>query len=606
MLKKYLKNRDAMLRESVETKFTWDLTPIYPSIAAWKEELQAVDPILSELETYQGRLAQSAQVLESALRLYLRGGLLIDRLYTYAHLRSDENTADATALGYLDQATNAYSRFAATSSYISPELLGTEEARLTELLDSPSLQDLRRMVQDIVRYRPHTLSKSEENLLALGTEVFGSAGRIFSQLNNADFDFGSIEVDRQQVPLTHGSFGLLLKNQDRDVRRLAFLQYYDLYDRHRHTLAASLSASTKGDVFMARARKHRSALELALFGENIPTDVYSSLIKSVNAHLPSLHRYYSLRKKLLALQDPQIYDTYIPVVGQLTVRHTFEEACEAVLQSLVTLGEDYCNLLRSGLTQQRWVDVFETKGKRSGAYSSGCFGTPPYILLNFKEDELNDVYTLTHEAGHSMHSYYSRKHQPYQDSDYTIFVAEVASTLNEQLLSAYFKKKHADNRQMLAYIVNHQIDELKSTLFRQTMFAEFEQRIHEIVEQNQALTVDVLRSEYRALQQRYFGPDVSLPPLADLECLRIPHFYSAFYVYKYATGISAAVTLATQIQRGSLAERERYLRFLQSGRSKYSTELLKDAGVDITTPLPVETALKQFAVLVDELQQLVG
>ena len=470
----------------------------------------------------------------------------------------------------------------------------------------PSLQDLKRMVLEIVRYRPHTLSKAEENLLALGSEVFGVSSKTFSQLNNADLKFGTVHVDGEEKSLTHGTFSLLLKNPNREVRKQTFEQYYKVFEDHKNTIAATLTGSIKGDVYLSQVKKHTSARERALFADNVELSVYDNLIETVSSNLTGLHKYYELRKRVLKLEEQRIYDTYVPLIPNVQKSHPYPLACQYVLDSLRPLGSDYVDVLRRGLTSERWVDVYENQGKRSGAYSSGCYDSAPYILMNYKEDSLNDIFTLTHEAGHSMHSFFSCKHQPYQDHGYTIFVAEVASTFNEQLLVKHLRELYQGDKAMLAFLINQQIDDIKSTLYRQTMFAEFEKIVHEIAESNQALNIDVYKEVYGKLLKKYFGPAVTIEDIDHLECLRIPHFYSAFYVYKYATGISAAISLSEQVLTGSDTERMRYLNFLQSGGSKYPLDLLKDAGVDMNSPQVVATALKKFDALVNELSTLVS
>ncbi len=584
----------------------WNLESLYPTIQAWKTDYSSGEERIVAVQQFQGKLAESVETFEKALRSILESSRLLEKIYTYAHLKSDEDTSNTSNLALLDQALNLYTRFQAASSYLTPELLAIDEKRVNEFLADKRLADLKRMILDVLRYRPHTLSQKEENLLALGTEVFGAPERIYSQLHDADLQFGTVRVGDVEQPLTHSSLALFMKNPDRAVRAEAYNKYYDVFSAHRNTIAASLVGSMKGDVYLARVRNHPSALTRSTFSDNIDQSVYDNLISAVSANLTPLHRYYALRKKLLKLPELQLYDIHVPLVPDMKVRHTFEEARTLVLDSLRPLGERYCKVLGEGLTSERWIDVFEKKGKRSGAYSSGCYDSVPFILMNFKEDNFHDVFTLTHEAGHSMHSFFCREAQPYQDHSYTIFVAEVASTFNEQLLIHHLKIHYRNDKKMLAYLVNQQLDDLRSTLYRQTMFAEFEKLTHEKLERNEPITVDTYREIYRGLLVKYFGEAMTFHPLSDLECLRIPHFYSAFYVYKYSTGISAAVSLARQVLEGGNAERERYLKMLSSGCTKYSLELLKDGGVDLTKPEPVTTALKLFDSLVHELEVLLG
>ncbi|OVE80334.1 oligoendopeptidase F, partial [bacterium J17] len=556
------------------------------------------------IEEFQGRLGESPETLAAALDCYVQLSRRIESVYVYARMRSDTDLANSANLGDLDRVVSLASQAASISSFLQPELLAIEPEIMQALLGDPELIPYRRMIEDIIRYRPHTLSQEQENILALGGEVFGTAARIFSQLNNADFQFGEVSVAGEKVPLTHASYSLLLKNPHRPVREEAYNSYYSVYDAHKNALAAALSGSVKKDVYFARVRNYKSAIEMSLFADDVETSVYDSLISTVEDNLTGLHEYYELRKRVLKLDHLRIYDTYVPLIAEVKTKTVYEEAVSWIVDALKPLGEDYCEVMRSGLLEKRWVDRYENKGKRSGAYSSGGYDSMPYILMNYKEDNLNDVFTLAHEAGHSMHSYYSIRNQPFQDYQYTIFVAEVASTFNEQLLFKYLEEKYEDDERMLAYLLNEQIDAIKGTLFRQTMFAEFEKEIHNNFESGAPLTVDSYREIYRGLLSKYFGAAVKLSDVDDLECFRIPHFYSAFYVYKYATGLAAAIKLAKDVSSGDNASKERFLDFLSSGCSKHPLDLLCDAGVDLKSPKPVESAVKELAILVDKLGQI--
>ncbi|MFN8392092.1 MAG: oligoendopeptidase F [Bdellovibrionota bacterium] len=588
-------------RTEVVASDTWNLDPMYTDLTAWRSDYAAVEAGTEKVGAFAGTLGQSASRLREALDVYLNMSRTLEKVYVFAHLRSDEDTSSGENLGRLEQATNLYARVSELWSFLTPELLALPEKQIAEYLAHEELAPYRRMLREIVRYKPHTLSKEEERLLAAATEVFGTSEKVFSQLNNADLQFGTILVDGEEKTLSHGTYTLFLKHPDRDVRRRAFEQYYQVFDGHKNTIAATLGSSIKRDIFLAKAKNFPSARERSLFSDNVPTAVYDNLVDTVAAHLEPLHRYYELRRQLLKLDKLRIYDTYVPLVANVKTTHSYEEAAELVVSSLPPLGEEYVNILKRGLGEERWVDRYENKGKRSGAYSSGCYDSSPYILMNYKADSLNDVFTLAHEAGHSMHTYFSNRNQSYQDHGYTIFVAEVASTFNEQLLALELKKRYANDKAMLAYLINQQIDDIKSTLYRQTMFAEFERTTHALAEDNEPLTIDVLRKVYRELLVKYFGAAVEVSELDELECLRIPHFYSAFYVYKYATGLSAAIALSERVLNGGATERDEYLRFLKSGGSKYPLELLKDAGVDMTRSDPVVAAMKRFGALVDEL-----
>ncbi len=591
-------------RKAVPEAHQWDLTSLYASASEWTEEFAHFENAAHEVSAFRSTLKESAQKTGEAFRCCLELSRVAERLYTYAHLLSDSDTSDPEHQACLEKATNVYTRFATLSSFLVPELLSLDEETLARYLRAPELSALRRMLADIMRYKPHTLSAEEERLIASATEIFGASGRIFSQLSNADLAFPEIEVDGEKKSLSHASFVLFLKNHDRSVRERAFNEYYRVYDQHRNTIAAALAGSVKKDVFLAQTRRYDSALTQALFADNIAPAVYDNLLAAVSRNLEPLHRYYELRRKRLGLNKLRIYDTYVPLVPEVSIRHTYEEAVLLAAEALQPLGPEYVDVLVQGLTHQRWVDRYENKGKRSGAYSSGCFDSYPYILLNYKEDDIGSVFTLLHEAGHSMHSWYSQRSQKFQDYRYSIFVAEVASTFNEQLLMRRLKEKYAGDRKMLAFLVNEQLDDIKATFYRQVMFAEFEKIIHDLAENNKPLTVAVFREVYRELLYKYFGPAVELGEWDDLECLRIPHFYSAFYVYKYATGLAAAISLAAQVMSGDTEPRRRYLDFLKAGASKYPAELLADAGVRITEPAPIEAAVTLFGSLVDELEEL--
>jgi oligoendopeptidase F len=590
-----------MTRDATDNRYKWDLSVIFKDKEEWEKSFLELEQTLSKVEEFQGKLAEGVSQVFNACQEILRFRRELERLYTYAHLLSDEDTSNPVNLGLLDRATNLYSRFSAKSSFFVPELLALDQTKIKELLAAEQLKDYQRMLNDIFRFRPHTLSTSEERIVAQGAEVISGSKRIFSQLNNADLQFGEIEKNGEKMPLTHGTFMLFLKDTDREIRKRSYEQYYSRYSEHKNTLAATLTTSLKADVYYAKIRNYNSALEQALFADNVPHAVYDNLISSVHTFLPALNNYYVKRKQLLGLSEQALFDTHLSLVSEVKIKISYEEATEILREAFLPLGEEYVSVLYEGLTKKRWVDVYENPGKRSGAYSSGCYDTPPYMLMNYHEESLNDLFTLAHEAGHSMHSYYSRKAQSYQDSDYTIFVAEVASTLNEQLLLSYLRKRYSGDQAMLRYLNNHQLDEIKGTLYRQTMFAEFEKETHARLEKNESLTVQTYEEIYTPLIKKYFGESVSLASYSWLECFRIPHFYSAFYVYKYATGISAAISLAENIKSGDKESLKRYMNFLNSGCTKFPIDLLKDAGVDLSTPQPIEKALRVFEGLVGEL-----
>jgi len=452
--------------------------------------------------------------------------------------------------------------------------------------------------------KPHVLSAPEERILALGSVALSGYDDTFSQLTDVDMKFGVLtDAAGRERPLTQSSFSSFLVKRNHELRKRAFHQFYAEFQDHQYTLAAALAYSVKADVFRARARHYPSALEAALFPDDVPVVVYDGLIQSVRANLKPLFRYFDLRRRALELRELHHYDTYVPLVPEIETSFTFDEAAEMVLGALDPLGKRYVDVLAEGLRTGRWCDRYETKGKRSGAFSSGSYDAPPYILMNYKKDVFADVYTLAHEAGHSMHSWFSQNSQLFQDYEYPIFLAEVASTFNEELLTHHLLETTTDPK-MRAYIINRQIDDLRGTLFRQTMFAEFEKIIHAIEESGDALTLDGFKSEYHRLLETYFAENFTLDPELDLECLRIPHFYHTFYVYKYATGISAAVALSQRVLSGATGSVEVYLNFLCSGGSKFPLETLKEAGVDMTTSAPIESALRLFEQRLTELEEL--
>jgi oligoendopeptidase F len=489
------------------------------------------------------------------------------------------------------------------ASYIRPEILAIPKEQMDGYMQSNELRDFRLVLERITRYREHTLSNAEESLLAMQGEMAQTASKAFRQLNDADLKFGFVDNEHgESVELTNSTFSQFLISPSREVRKTAFHQYYDQFQGHENTLAATLAGSIHADVYYARARKYTSSLEAALFPDNVPQSVYDNLTSAVRNHLPAVHRYFEIRQRKMGLKDLHHYDTYVPIISDLEQSRSWDQAVETILESLRPLGAEYGKVLAQGL-KGRWCDRYPNKGKQSGAFSCGTFDGDPYIMMNYKPQVLNDLFTLTHEAGHSMHSYYSSHHQPFQYYNYTIFVAEVASTFNEQLLTHHLLKTTSDDR-LRAYLINHEVDSIRATVVRQTMFAEFEKITHEMAEGGEPLTVESFKHAYRQLLEAYFGPNFVIDEQLALECFRIPHFYRAFYVYKYATGLSAAIALSRRVLEGGESELMDYLSFLRGGCSKDPLELLADAGVDMTSPQPVATALEHFSTLVEQLDQL--
>ena len=590
-------------RDKVKPSDCWDLASLFSSDEAWEAAFTKWEKRIDRYAKFQGTLGQSVKALEECLKFDLDFDRSGERLGTYSFLKTAEDATANTYQTMQGRFLSAASRASQAASFIRPEILAIPAAKLKNSLADKRLAPYRLMLERLVRYKPHTLSKKEEKLLAMQTEMAQVAGQAFHKLNDADMRFGNVRDEKNRtVELTHGTFASLLQSPKRSVRKTAFKKFYREFADHQHTLAAVLNGSIQRDVYYAKARNHPSALEAALFSDRIPVSVYQSLIDSVHAHLPSLYRYYDVRRRKMKLRQIRHYDTYVPIQSDLKTRYDWNRAVALVIEAIAPLGKTYCGALERGL-KGRWCDRYENRGKQSGAFSCGSFDADPYILMNYQADVLDHVFTLAHEAGHSMHSFYSSKTQPYQYYDYVIFVAEVASTLNEQLLARHLMASAKDDRRR-AYLVNRQIDAMRGTIFRQTMFAEFEKITHEVVESGEPLTVERFQSIYRELLKLYFGPDFALDDELSLECFRIPHFYRAFYVYKYATGMSAAIALAERVTGGGRRELNDYLGFLQGGCSKDPLDLLRDAGVDMEKPEPVDTALKQFDHLVDELDRL--
>ncbi len=581
----------------------WDLSSLFPGDEAWEKAFAKWEKQIAGYAKFRGKLAQGPKALAACLKFDLDLDRLGERLGTYAHLKTAEDTTNSTYQRMYGRFVNVVSRASQAASYIRPEILAIPAGKLRGLIADKRLAVYRLMLERLIRYKPHTLSRKEEKLLAMQTEMAQAAGNAFEQLDYADMKFGNVKDEKARwIELTHGTYSTLLHSPKRSVRRTAFRKYYQEYADHQHTLAATLSGSIQRDVYYAKARNHPSAREAALFPDRMPVSVYDNLIASVHRHLPALYRYYDVRRRKMRLRRIHHYDTYVPILSELQTRHTWNQAVDLVIAALAPLESDYCRTLEQGL-RGRWCDRYENRGKQSGAFSAGSFHGDPYILMNYQPDVLDHVFTLAHEAGHSMHSYYSAKAQPYQYYQYVIFVAEVASTFNEELLSRYLLERARDRRRR-AYLINRQIDAMRATIFRQTMFAEFEKITHELAESGEPLTVDRFKSIYRELLERYFGPDFALDDELALECFRIPHFYRAFYVYKYATGMSAAIALANRVLAGGRRELVDYVGFLKGGCSKDPLDLLRDAGVDMEKPDAVDAALDHFGRLVDELDEL--
>ena len=591
-------------RTEVKLEDTWDLSPLYRTPGEWAADFAKLQQEYPAISAFRGRVGESAESLREVMECDKRIGQLVEKLYHYASLRIAEDSSDAANLARESQLQNLLTKIGEASSFVAPEIQAIEDTTFARFLADEALAEWRVKLGKLRRLKPHTLSAAEERLLALGHSALTGHDETFSQLTNVDMKFGSLKDEKGvERPLSQSSYSSFLQKRDADVRKRAFHQFYTEFGDHKFTLASTLANSIKAGVFRARSRNYPSAREAALFQDDVPVSVYDNLISTVRANLQPLFRYYALRKRVLGLAEIHQYDTYVPIVPDFERQTSFDEAIELCLGALKPLGDEYCRVLADGMKAHRWCDRFENKGKRSGAFSSGSYGSPPYILMNYKDDVFADVFTLAHEAGHSMHTWHSNRTQRWQDADYPIFLAEVASTFNEELLTHHLLDQTSDPK-MRAYLINRQLDDIRGTVYRQTMFAEFEKITHAMEESGEPVTLDTLRRAYRGLLDAYFGPDFAIDSELELECLRIPHFYSAFYVYKYATGISAAVALSEQVLE--TGDASRYLGFLSGGGSRFPIPTLREAGVDMSSPAPVEATLRVFARRVEELEALVA
>ena len=594
---------DVPTRAEISEPDKWDLSHLFADVDKWREDFSCVEQTYSRIKQWKGTVGASAKNLAECLEFEKQLDLKLERLYHFASLQLAEDSANNEYLARIGQIQNLLTKIGEAFAFVIPEIQAIDDATFDTYMIDPALADWRVKLHKIRRMKPHVLSEPEERIMALSAVALDGYDDTFFQLTDVDMKFGVLtDGTGRKMPLTQSSFSSFLVKRDPALRKRAFEQFYAEFQDHQYTLASSLAYSVKADVFRARARNYSSSLEAALFPDDIPVAVYDGLIKSVHANLGPLFRYFELRRRVLKLEELHHYDTYVPMVAEVETHISFDEAVDHVIAALQPLGKEYVDVLKSGLSG-RWCDRYETKGKRSGAFSSSSYGAPPYILMNYKEDVFADVYTLAHEAGHSMHTWFAQKSQKYQDYDYPIFLAEVASTFNEELLTHHLLEQTRDPK-MRAYIINRQIDDIRGTLFRQAMFAEFEKTIHQIEESGDALTLDVFKTEYHKLLAIYFAQNFVLDPQLDLECLRIPHFYGAFYVYKYATGISAAVALSEKVLRGDRGAVDVYLGFLKSGGSKFPLETLKAAGVDMTTPAPIESTLRLFERRLGELEKM--
>ncbi len=588
-----------MDRKDQRTEDTWDLSGLVRNGEEWDRSMKKLARLFRKASSFKGHLGDGPDPLYNALDYYRTVSMEAERIGNWAFLMYETDSTDSDNMRRLGTYQAAAAEFSERFSYFTPELLSIDTKLLRTWLREPRFAEYRIWMRKTLREKDHVLSEKEEHLLSLFSPLSGSSEKAFMDLNNADLDFGSINGEK----LTHSTYSIFIRNSDESVREKAYRQYYKGYSDHRHTLADLYSASVQEDIFLSRARGFRSSLEAALFPDRIPTSVYTSLIDAVHDAFPVLHEYYRVKAKVLGKEKLHHWDCYMPMVEGFRQHHSYDEAVALIGEAIRPLGDEYRNTLLSGLTERRWVDRYENKGKRSGAFSAGGYTGEPYILTNFEEDVLDSVFTLIHEGGHSMHTWYSVRNNPYMCYDYSIFEAETASTFNENLLSRYLVE-HASSRDEEAYIIGKNLDDEVATLFRQTMFAEFELNIHRLAEKGHPVTLETLRTEYRKLLEAYFGPMMEFEEESDLEGLRVPHFYRAFYCYKYATGISASIALSERVLSGGDRERDDYISFLSSGGSRYPIESLKMAGVDMSTPEPVRAATRHFSTLLDRFKEL--
>lgn len=591
-------------RKDVPASDKWNLSSIYKSDQDWEENLKLIPDFSKKVLEFKGKLGSSPENLLSALKAMEKADLQVETVYHYASLQHEADEDDSKASDCYGRAMMAYTNMEAELSFVEPELQEMDEGKLRDWISKPEFADYKIFIEKLLYFKKYILSEKEERILSLQGQSAQTAETAFSVLTNVDMNktFGSVKIDGQEKQLTETTYGIFMHSQDRKVREEAYKKFYAKYEEHQNTIAALYAGSVNQDVFSMRARGYGSSLEQALYGNKVPVSVYYNLIDCIHKNLPALHKYYSLRKKALGLDELRHYDVYVPLVKSVETKTTYEESVEICRQALAPLGKEYTDRLCNGLLNG-WADRYENVGKRSGAFSSGCYVGDPFILLNYNEENIRDVFTMAHEGGHSMHSWYSIHNNPFMCYDYTIFEAEVASTFNEELVFEYLLK-NAKSNDMKKYLLAMRADDILATLFRQTMFAEFELKAHEFVEKGTPLTPELLRKTYRELLELYFGPEMHFESNSDMEGLRIPHFYSAFYVYKYATGISAALALANRVTTGGDKEREDYFKFLKSGGSRYPIESLRVAGVDMESVEPVQSACDTFKKIVDELKEL--
>lgn len=596
--------KEILTRSQVPEELRWRLEDLYASDAECEKDIEKAKELSKKLAAFRGKVGESARSLKECIETALQLGDVVEACYTYAKMRQDEDTAVSKYQDLQGRTAALAVQVKSASAFFEPEVIAIPDGRLKDFFaEEPKLKDYAHFIDDIVRLKEHTLNPAEEKIMALASEVGRGANNVYTMLNNADIKFPKVKDEHgNEIELTKGRYMSFMENKDRGVREGAFNAMYDTYGSLINTIAANLDTEVKKNIFNSKVRNYGSALAASLNRNNIPVSVYENNIAAVRSRTDLLQRYMQLRKRLLGVDELHMWDLYVPMIQDVEMKVTYKEAVEKVKEAVKPLGADYSQALAHGL-DSRWVDVVENKGKRSGAYSWGSRKAHPYVLLNW-QDNVNNMFTLAHEMGHAMHSWYTWKTQPVQYADYPIFLAEVASTFNEALLNDYMLKHTTDKREKL-YLLNHYLEEFRGTVFRQTMFSEFERQTHQTVEKGGALTAESLSEMYYELNKAYFEPGVSVDRKVSLEWSRIPHFYMNFYVFQYSTGFCAAVALAKRVLAGEEGARERYLEFLSSGSKDYAINLLAKAGVDMNTKQPILDALDVFEGLLDEIEKLV-
>ena len=590
-------------RKDIPDSDKWDLTSLFKTDNDWELSLAKIEPMAQEIVQYKGKLGTSKETLLEALKKYSELWQTAEIVENYASLMHNADESDNDATDKEGRAQMAVVKASSELSFFDTEITAIDSSKLESWINTPEFSEYKIYIKKLLHLKPYILSEKEERILALQQETSETAYKTFSILENVELDFGTIEVDGKQLPLTQTTWSQFLKNPDRNIRKAAYERFYGVFEKHENTLASLYAGSVNQDIFETRARGYSSCIEAALYSNKVPVEVYTNLIDTVHKNFDTLHRYYRIFQKALGTEDLRHYDVYMPFTKDINIHTTYDQAVEICRQALSPLGKEYTDTLCNGL-KNGWVDRYENKGKRSGAFSSGCYTGYPYILLNYKEDVIRDVFTMAHEGGHSMPSWYSSHNNPFMHYNYTIFEAEVASTFNEELVFQYLLKNSKSKEEKLYYL-SMRAGDILATLHRQTMFAEYELKVHELVENGTPLSAKILRKIYRELLVQYFGDTMKFEENSDMEGLRIPHFYNSFYVYKYATGISAAMALADRVTNGGESEREDYFKFLKSGGSRYPIESLKVAGVDMSKTEPIQKALDKFKEIVDELEKLI-